>query len=238
MRAWAYQPATDLHMPFWRRLRCERREVGLVGSAVQEISWSLFRAYFAAAHRLSISGREHLPATGPVVLVANHASHLDALALAAALPRTLRRTAFPIAAGDVFFETRVRTALAALAINALPMWRMKCSGHALESLRARLMDEKCVYILFPEGKRSRDGEMERFKAGVGMLVAGTSASVVPCWIEGAHAAMPPGRCVPRPVRVRVIIGAPERFEDAADDRAGWNAVAGRLEERVRLLGPR
>ena len=63
---------------------------------------------------------------------------------------------FPIAAGDVFFETPAWAAFAAGIMNALPMWRKKFGPHALQELRQRLVEEPCAYILFPEGARSRD----------------------------------------------------------------------------------
>ena len=69
--------------------------------------------WLALAHRLSIEGLENVPAEPPFVLVANHTSHLDALILAACLPRNQRGKVFPIAAGDTFFETKLATAFAA-----------------------------------------------------------------------------------------------------------------------------
>ena len=75
-----------------------------------------FRARFLLANTdpkrtfLRFVGREHLPAAPPFVLCANHASHLDALALAAPLRLDLRDRVFALAAGDVFFESAVPTA--------------------------------------------------------------------------------------------------------------------------------
>src|SRR2546423_1144054 len=110
MENWKLEPARDLGLPPGQRLRSLRRESGLVETAAHVAWWALVRGYLAACHRLVIEGRHHLPEKPPFVLVANHASHFDALVLASPFPWRLRDRVFPIAAGDVFFETPVRSA--------------------------------------------------------------------------------------------------------------------------------
>ncbi len=112
---------------------------------------ALLRIYFAIAHRLTITGRENLPAHGPFVLAANHGSHLDALALGATLTPHQSERAFPIAAGDVFFQTNVTSTFSAIMLNALPMWRKNCRPQALADLRRKLQEEKSLFIIVPEG---------------------------------------------------------------------------------------
>jgi 1-acyl-sn-glycerol-3-phosphate acyltransferase len=90
-------------------------------------------------------------------------------------------------------------------------------------------------ILFPEGARSRDGAMKPFKSGIGRIVAATSVPVIPCWIDGAFAAFPPGRWLPRPRKLVVRVGAPLTFADQPADREGCDAVAHRLREAVEAL---
>ena len=116
-----------------------------------------------------------------------------AVVLGAALPWRVRSCAFPIAAGDVFFETKVASVMSAAMINALPMWRQNCGLHAMKDLRDRLVTDPCAFILFPEGGRSRTGEMARFKPGLGMLVAGTDVAVYPAHVKGAFECWPPSR---------------------------------------------
>src|SRR5207253_1083373 len=130
----------------------------------------------------------------------------------------LRDKAYPIAAGDTFFEEPVVAAFAAAFINALPVSRKSAGRHALDDLRYKLIEERCVYILFPEGTRSRDGRMGRFKAGLGMLVAGADVPVVPCHLDGTFAALPPHRKRPRCERITLRIGEPLRFDKEGKDR--------------------
>ncbi len=238
MDAWKYHPAHDLDLPPLARWRSVRRESGLVEGLIHAAWWTLVKLYLRAGHRLRVDGREHLPDGAPFVLVSNHASHLDALVLAASLPRSLRRVVLPLAAGDTFFESPAMAAFAAWCLNALPLWRRNAGRHAIQELRRRLIDEQCGYILFPEGTRSRDGAMARFKPGIGMIAAGADVCVVPCHVSGSHTAWPPGVSHPRLKPVRVRIGPPLRFVDAGNDRAGWERVARETEAAVRALAAR
>jgi 1-acyl-sn-glycerol-3-phosphate acyltransferase len=235
MEPWNLQPAHDTGLTPSERFRSVRRESGLLESLTHHACFSLIRSYFALAHRLTITGREKLPAHGPFVLAANHCSHLDALALGAALIPRHRERAFPIAAGDVFFQTKVTSTFSAIVLNALPMWRKNCGPHALADLRLKLQEERAIFIIFPEGGRSRNGSMMPFKHGLGMLVAETNVPVVPCGLVGTFEALPPERNIPRPVAITVAIGDPLQFPSTANDRTGWSEVAASVESRVRDL---
>jgi 1-acyl-sn-glycerol-3-phosphate acyltransferase len=243
MDSWKYEPARDLGLTEAQRLRSIRRETGLVAALSRHCWWGLVRAYFKLGQRITVEGRHHLPATVPFVLVANHCSHLDAMVLASNLPTRLRHRVFPIAAGDTFFETRLASAFAAGMMNALPMWRRNAGRHAMEELRERLRHEPsppgqpqgCGFILFPEGTRSRTGQMQDFRAGVGMVVAGTTVPVIPCHLEGTFHALPPDRRFPRRSRIHLRVGPPLQFNDLPSTREGWDLTAQKLEAAVRTL---
>jgi 1-acyl-sn-glycerol-3-phosphate acyltransferase len=235
MDPWSYRPATDLKLPPVERARSIQREPGLLSNVGHFTCHSLARAYFSLYHRMRVEGAENLPGKLPFVLIANHASHLDALALAATMPCRLCGRVFPVAAGDVFFETPITSLTSAFFLNALPMWRKRCGPHALAELRAKLVDEPCGYILFPEGARSRDGRMLPFKAGLGMLTAGTVVPIVPCHLVGAFEAFPAGARLPRPHPMRLRVGRPLVFDGVPNTRTGWERVVSEAEAAVRLL---
>ncbi len=231
MEPWRYEPSHDLGLAPADRLQSLRRESGLLETAGHLAWWSFVAAYLKLLHRFDIRGR--LPAEPPFVLVANHASHLDVLSLLAPLPGRIRDRVFALAAGDAFFESAASKVFSAFALNALPVWRKKFDPEHFHELRRRLVDEPCAYALFPEGTRSRDGSMGRFKRGVGMLVAGTAVPVYPCRLEGTFRAWPAGRRWPSPGRIRLTVGEPLRFASEVDDPAGWSRVASTLEAAVR-----
>lgn len=235
MEDWKFESSRDLGLSPQERLRSLKRESGLISTVLHRAWWTAARGYLKLWHSLKIEGREYLPTKPPFVMIANHASHLDVLVLAASLAHEHRDRIFPIAAGEVFFNTPTTAAFSALMLNALPMWRKKCGPHAMEELRDRLVGDPCAYILFPEGTRSRDGTMAAFKAGLGMMVAGTSVPIIPCYLSGCHTAMPPDARVPRRKPITLTIGPPITFADTAGDRDGWKHVAASAEEAVRKL---
>ena len=236
MEDWKLQPARDLDLPLSERPVALCRESGLLQTAGHLFWRTILRGYLTLYHRLHIRHADRLPTKPPFVMVSNHTSHLDAVALSAALPLSLCDRVFPIAAGDVFFRTPAVSWLSAGLINALPMWRKNCGAHALMALREKLLDGSCGYILFPEGTRSRNGELMPFRAGLGMLIAGTTVPLIPTYLHGAFAALPPDRTLPRPKRLTLIIGEPLSFSSIPDDRMGWAEVAATAEAAVRELG--
>lgn len=228
------RPARDHGMKPEDRLRSLSRERGL-GSLLLGRAWRAgLRGYLGLMHRLVVTGRENLPEP-PFVMIGNHCSHLDALTLAAVLRGDAARRAHALAAGDTFFSSTLSSVFAAYAVNALPVWRKKTRSGELATLRERLVADRLVYILFPEGTRARDGVMAGFQPGIGVLVADTAVPVVPCYLEGCHAAWPAHRRWPRPAPVRLSIGAPLTFADQPATRAGWEETARRCEAAVRAL---
>jgi 1-acyl-sn-glycerol-3-phosphate acyltransferase len=236
LEPWTFKPAHDIELSPVERAKSLRREAGLL-STVGHLTWQFStKAFFKLYHRFSVEADSRAPVQPPFVMIANHTSHLDALLLAAALPCRLCDRVFPVAAGDVFFDTPAMSLFSATLINALPMWRKNCGSHALAELRKRLLEEPCGLILFPEGTRSRDGTLGPFKPGLGMLLAGTNVPVVPCHLSGAFEAFPPEARWPRPRTIRLKIGRPLVFDSVDNRRDGWEHITHHAREAVRLLG--
>ena len=150
-----------------------------------------------------VTGREHLRGPGPFVFVANHSSHADTALLLKSLPPSLRRRTAPAAAEDYFFRSRVRGVLVSLLTGAFPFPRCGRGGLArAEALLARGWS----VILFPEGTRSRDGEVHEFKRGASELAA-AGATIVPVGIAGTCDVLGKGSKIPRRAPVAVSFGA-------------------------------
>ncbi len=231
---WVYDPAGDEEIPLGRRSSSELREVGLVGALGHMLWRRAIFAYLKWRHPLTITGKEHLPRDTPFVLVANHISHLDAMVLGSlfAEGHFLGRV-FALAAGDFFFDSPTKSLVATQMVNALPVWRGKPSTHALKHLRQRLEHGRCGYIVFPEGTRSRSGEMAEFKPGIGMIVAGTSVPVIPCHLKGCFEAWPPDAKWPKAGKIELTICPARSYENQPNRRAGWEAISKELEAVVR-----
>ena len=95
-----------------------------------------------------------------------------------------------------------------------------------------------VLIIFPEGTRSRTGETQSFKPGIGALLAGRNVTVLPCHLEGTFRAWPKGRRIPRPRKVRLIIGAARNFAGHGTEKGEIGAIAQELQRAVEELGER
>lgn len=178
-----------------------------------------------------VEGRERFePGATPVLLVANHASHLDTPSILRALPARVRARVAVAAAADYFFRTRVLRVATALALNGFPFSREGAVRSSLEHC-GELVDRGWSVLVYPEGTRSTSGELQRFRSGSGVLASGLRVPVVPVAVEGTHALLPKGRSRPGRGPVTVRFGAPLRF--APDELRG--AVAARLEREVRAL---
>lgn len=235
MNGWEFQPARDRDLHGIERHRSLKREHGLGESITRLIWWAGLWVIFRVWNRLRVTGRENLPASPPFILIANHTSHLDAPLLASLLPAKWRDQISPVAASDTFFENRPTAAFAAWFLNALAIRRRGTGAHDLEQMRDRLNDDNAVFIIFPEGTRSRTGKLQSFKSGIGRMVAESKVPVVPCRLEGCFRAWPADGSFVKPTRLSIKIGKPVTFENCPDTRAGWNTVAGRLHDCLENL---
>ena len=178
-----------------------------------------------------VRGRERLlRVSPPVILAANHASHLDTTVVVEALPLEWRHRLAVGAAADYFFKGRVRGTLAALAIGAFPVERKRASATSAR-LAVRLVDEGWNLILFPEGGRSPDGWLQELKPGAAFVAARTKRPLVPMWITGTEHLLPKGAKRLRRGKVDILIGDPLFPKEGEDARE----LHARLEESLHRL---
>ena len=153
----------------------------------------------------------------PALIVANHASHLDTGVLLSTLPPARRRRTAVAAAADYFFDTWWRAAGSGIAFNTFPLER----GHSRLATPGDLLADGWSVIVYPEGTRSPDGFVGRFKLGAAWLAVQHQVPVIPVGLRGTYAAMPRGsRWVVRGrPRVSVRYGTPLRPEPGEGVRA-------------------
>lgn len=178
--------------------------------------------------RRRATGREKLSAVkGPVILVANHASHLDTPVILSALPRSLRKRTAVAAAADYFYRNRLVASIVSLIFNTVPIERKGGGGLSKDGSHLdKLLDQGWNLLLYPEGTRSRDGMPGPLRRGAAVLAASHDLTIVPIRVTGTAEAMPPGRFwprrrhdrpVPRRHRIEVSFGEPIKATGDADD---------------------
>jgi 1-acyl-sn-glycerol-3-phosphate acyltransferase len=162
--------------------------------------------------RFDYFGRSCVPASGPVLLVSNHQSHLDPMLVGIACPRQMRA----LARHSLFFwplSWLIRS------LGAVPIDR---GGSGLSGIKAvlRFLGDEETVLVFPEGTRTRDGTLQPLQGGFCALARRSGATIVPVSIDGAFAALPRGSSFPRPRPISLTFGkpiAPVEFAPLSDD---------------------
>jgi 1-acyl-sn-glycerol-3-phosphate acyltransferase len=234
---WKYETAKDGGLSFIDRLKACPREPDPLVYAARMASAVAIRAALRTYFRFDIEGRERLPRQRSFVMVANHASHLDAVSLLAALPLGSLNRAYPVAARDYFCANDPRLALTAIIANVMLFDRDERSMESLKFCRGLLDEPDNVLIMFPEGTRSTNGRVGLFRRGIGLLLAGMNTPVVPCYLDGTFRAWPKGTVFPRPRRVRLVIGRPRSYERVSKNDAGVLHICSELRREVVALAP-
>lgn len=192
---------------------------------------ALFPAMHLFCSRFDVEGCGHVEELdGPAIFVANHSSHADTFLVLRALPAAWRRKVTVAAAADYFYSNGLKAGAVSLALNTIPFDREHGSA-GLDAAREAI-EGGWSLLIYPEGTRSPDGEVGRFRKGVGALATALSVPVVPVHLEGARQLMAKGRNVPHRGPVRVRFGEPVAYAPENDAIA----VANDLHARVLALG--
>ena len=158
---------------------------------------------FRSQVRTRVAGIDVLDGlSGPVIFVANHASHLDTPLVLLSLPDEWRRRTAVAAAADYFFDTWWRAVGSAVVFNTLPIERR---GGSMATTPGQVLDDGWSLLIYPEGTRSTDGYTGRFQLGAAWLAVQHGVPVVPIAHRGTFAAMPRGQGWPSRGRRRLTL---------------------------------
>ncbi|MBI3625548.1 MAG: 1-acyl-sn-glycerol-3-phosphate acyltransferase [Candidatus Rokubacteria bacterium] len=171
----------------------------------------LIAVFLRLLFRLEVRGAEHVPAVGLAMIVANHSSLLDPLAVGVTAPRPLHY----MAKAELFRIPLFGRLLH--AVNARPVRRDGSDSRALREA-LRILESGQALLVFPEGTRAPEGMLREGRAGAGMLALLSGAPVVPAYVEGTGRALPRGRWLPRPGKIRVVFGPSLSFGKMDDGR--------------------
>jgi 1-acyl-sn-glycerol-3-phosphate acyltransferase len=177
-----------------------------------------------AAFGIRCQGRERIPRQGPVLVCANHQSHFDPVLVGLCSDRPMnylaRESLFRIPGFRQLIEL----------YDAIPIDREGTGLGGLKETLRRLKRGEMV-LIFPEGSRTRDGEMAPLRPGFLTLARRSQAAVLPVGLDGAFDVLPRHRMIPRPAQICVCIGEPiVPAEAAALDEA---ALLAEVERRMR-----
>ena len=153
---------------------------------------------------------------GPVIFVANHASHLDTPLILLSLPDEWRRRTAVAAAADYFFDTWWRAVGSVLLFNTFPIDR---HGGSMSATPGEVLADGWSLVIFPEGTRSKDGWVGRFRMGAAFLACEYDVPVVPIAHRGTFAAMPRGQGWPSRGRRQLTVRFGEPLRPAQGESA-------------------
>jgi 1-acyl-sn-glycerol-3-phosphate acyltransferase len=195
---------------------------------VYTITRNFLKVFSKVFFRIKVAGREHIPARGAFIVASNHASWLDPIVLAVASPRRLTFLAKSDLFKGIFFKNLIR----ALGAFSLPR-----EGAKIDSLKQALsfLEKGAGLVVFPEGTRSKDGNITKPTAGLGFLSAKSGVPVVPAYIHGSYHALPAHASYIRPHPIKVVLDAPLYSKDfAQSDYQGFSdAVFEKIHELKR-----
>jgi 1-acyl-sn-glycerol-3-phosphate acyltransferase len=174
--------------------------------------------------RLRVIHRERMIQSGPVILAMNHQSYLDPPLAGITCDR-----------GIYFLARRTLMEVPLLGwllpkLNVIPVNQEGIDRSALKAL-IRVLKSGNGALVFPEGSRTLDGNLQPAEPGLGLVIAKTLAPVVPMRIFGAHQALPRGRGGLHFVPITIVIGEPIFFT-VIDLKSPEKNLYGRLSQRV------
>jgi len=172
----------------------------LITAASRAVSAAVFRSLY----RLEVDGLANLPPDGPLLLIANHTSVLDPFILGASLPAHLAQQVYYLG-----FESFFRNPLVAWwgrRVRVIPVGECRYLSRALQTA-ARVLRNRKILCVFPEGQRSATGQLQPFYKGTGILARELLVPVLPTYIRGAFEAWPRGQAFPRIHPLLVRFGA-------------------------------
>ncbi|MFN8847984.1 MAG: lysophospholipid acyltransferase family protein [Bdellovibrionales bacterium] len=230
MKDWSFENEQWTKLPtYLKHLPLFTRHVDLTSIFFRYL-WSFYLQEFVFKFyiRLEVKGQSFhdLYKNHPkLLIISNHASHLDATSIAAAIPKRYWLDLYIAAAKDYFFSNPFFTFFSQHCLGAIPIDRKDRKGEAI-NLILRLLTEldRIWLIIFPEGTRSKDGKIQEFKRGVSIFSERTKTPILFLYIDGNSKLMPKGYKWAKPGKLTIHVGPvhpPGPIEDVYEAYKKW-----------------
>lgn len=167
---------------------------------------------------LRFEGEHHIPLEGPLIIAPNHVTYADPLLVSIPVRRPVYYMAW-----DALFRVPVFSWLIR-RLRAFPVDIDSADPKATREA-VRLLQAGGAVMIFPEGGRSPDGRLQRFKPGAFRLACNLDVPVLPVTIIGGHESWPPGRLLPRPGQMTIIYHSVLKSEASEDVKSAAAALA-------------
>lgn len=230
MKEWNYENEQWTKLPtYLKHLPLFTRHIDYT-SMFFRFLWSIFlqNIAFIFYFRLQVVGtpfKEIYQKHPKLLIISNHASHLDATSIAASIPRRYWLSLYIAAAKDYFFSNPLFTFFSQHCLGAIPIDRKDRRGEAINLIIKLLNDlDRIWLIIFPEGTRSKDGKIHEFKRGVSIFSERTKTPILFLYIEGNQELMPKGTYFPRPGKLTIHVGPvhpPGPIQEVYADYKKW-----------------
>jgi len=192
-----------------------------------------YLVFFRIFNRLTVLNRERIPNKRPLILASNHCSNLDPPVVGSVFEERMRYIAKASLFRPALFGFALRT------LGAVPVSREdeRKAALVLKTFLGFLESGQTV-LIFPEGKRSEDGNLQPLEGGVALLSQKSGCPILPVHLSGTFDALPMGRAFPRPVKIVMNYGYPiDPAEIPSDlsEKAGRTWILERLSSEYRRL---
>lgn len=189
--------------------------------------------------KAEVTGTENIPYNNNrVIVVANHASHLDYGLVQYSLKKYGKHIGI-LAAKDYFFNDFWKSTFFNNFMTLIPVDRGARNYADAFSQAVMHLEKNAPLLIFPEGTRSSDGTIQSFRHGLGFLVKRTEADVLPVRLSGTFDALPRGKTIPRSRQVHCRIGKLIHFEELAKKTESmtptktYHTISEEIENRIR-----
>ena len=192
---------------------------------------NFFKLFLKIYNRISIKWEGKINPDENFIVACNHASNMDPVIGGCFFPKRLRY----FAKEELFKFAPFRMAIQAL--GAVPVSR-NSSASAASALKGfmKLYSDGNDVLIFPEGGRTLDGNLQPLEAGVAVIAAHEKAPILPVFINGSFKAMPPGSGFIKPAKIKVTFGTPLKFSDEVyRSRSGRDIIMQKLSEKMSEL---